>query len=326
MSIKLKDTANITATSASSATSATKLQTARTINGTNFDGTGNITTANWGTARNIQIGNTAKSVNGSGNVSWCLSEIGAAASNHTHSYLPLSGGTVTGHIIPNGAYNLGSASNPWVDVIVKGSFINTVSSGGEGYFAFSNGSKFTTAIYGKADGEIGIYDSLRSRHVFSYNVQDNNFTLTFSNNLKPNANNVFDLGHSTARWRTVYTINTLNVSDKNYKENIEYISDSITKNNKITYKDMYNFYKDIKLATYNYKNQEHQEFGFVAQDIANTKVGGQIALNSENGYMYSVGSYISSVAGALKQCINEIELLKEINKELYEEIHTLKNK
>ena len=61
------------------ANSATKLATARSINGTNFDGTGNITTANWGTARNIQIGNTTKSVNGSGNISWSLSEIGAAS-------------------------------------------------------------------------------------------------------------------------------------------------------------------------------------------------------------------------------------------------------
>lgn len=70
---------------ANTAGSVPKLQTARTINGTNFDGTGNITTANWGTARNIQIGNTAKSVNGSGNVSWSLSEIGAAAASHgTH--------------------------------------------------------------------------------------------------------------------------------------------------------------------------------------------------------------------------------------------------
>ena len=57
------------------AATATKLQTARTINGTNFDGSGNITTTNWGTARNISIqdhnaGHTgsAVSVNGSGNV------------------------------------------------------------------------------------------------------------------------------------------------------------------------------------------------------------------------------------------------------------------
>lgn len=59
-----------------SANSAVKLATARSINGTNFDGTGNITTANWGTARTITVGNTGKSVNGSGNVSWSLGEIG----------------------------------------------------------------------------------------------------------------------------------------------------------------------------------------------------------------------------------------------------------
>lgn len=57
------------------AATATALQTARSINGTNFDGTGNITTANWGTARNISIADataantgTGVSVNGSGNV------------------------------------------------------------------------------------------------------------------------------------------------------------------------------------------------------------------------------------------------------------------
>jgi hypothetical protein len=55
---------------------AVRLQTARTINGTSFDGTANITTANWGTARNITIGGTTKSVNGASNVSWSLSEIG----------------------------------------------------------------------------------------------------------------------------------------------------------------------------------------------------------------------------------------------------------
>ncbi len=54
--------------------SATKLQTARTINGTSFDGSANITTALWGTARNIYIADStaahtsaAVSVNGSGN-------------------------------------------------------------------------------------------------------------------------------------------------------------------------------------------------------------------------------------------------------------------
>ena len=56
---------------------ADKLTTARQINGTNFDGTAAITTANWGTARTLTIGGTGKSVNGSGNVTWTLSEIQA---------------------------------------------------------------------------------------------------------------------------------------------------------------------------------------------------------------------------------------------------------
>ena len=63
------------------ASSATKLKTARNINGTAFDGTANITTANWGTARTITIGGTGKSVNGSANVSWSHAEIGATVSN-----------------------------------------------------------------------------------------------------------------------------------------------------------------------------------------------------------------------------------------------------
>lgn len=41
----------------------------------------------WTNSRTITIGSTGKSVDGSGNVSWSLSEIGAASSSHTHTYL-----------------------------------------------------------------------------------------------------------------------------------------------------------------------------------------------------------------------------------------------
>lgn len=61
------------------ASSATQLQTTRTINNTSFNGTANIITANWGTSRTLTIGSTGKSVNGSTNVSWTLTEIGALA-------------------------------------------------------------------------------------------------------------------------------------------------------------------------------------------------------------------------------------------------------
>lgn len=59
--------------------SATKLQTARQINGTNFDGTANITTAKWGTARTITLGSYLSgsvSLDGSANVTLNANVIG----------------------------------------------------------------------------------------------------------------------------------------------------------------------------------------------------------------------------------------------------------
>lgn len=105
------------------AATATKLATARSINGTNFNGSGNITTATWGTARNLTIGSTKKSVNGGADVSWSLSEIGAAAASHSHSYLPLSGGTLTGNL------NLKPASGEGGEIHLDASTANRTENG-----------------------------------------------------------------------------------------------------------------------------------------------------------------------------------------------------
>lgn len=58
-----------------------------------------------------------------GNVNLTPANIGAAAASHTHSYLPLSGGTLTGNlssrqIAPsaNGSYSLGTSSLKWSNV------------------------------------------------------------------------------------------------------------------------------------------------------------------------------------------------------------------
>ncbi len=58
------------------ATTATTLQTARTINGTSFNGSTDIVTSYWGTARTITIGNTSKVVNGSTDYNWTPYQIG----------------------------------------------------------------------------------------------------------------------------------------------------------------------------------------------------------------------------------------------------------
>lgn len=74
---------------------ADQLMTARNINGTPFNGTADITTANWGTARNITIGNTGRPVDGSSDVTWSLDDIGAATASHNHDgrYVYNYGGT-----------------------------------------------------------------------------------------------------------------------------------------------------------------------------------------------------------------------------------------
>ena len=77
-----------------SVASAAQLTTARSINGTNFNGTGNITTNSWGTSRTITIGSTGKSVNGSADASWSLTEIGAAPASHTHDASAIISGVI----------------------------------------------------------------------------------------------------------------------------------------------------------------------------------------------------------------------------------------
>lgn len=137
----LKLPATIKATLSGNASTATKLQTTRTINGTNFDGSANITTSKWGTARNVYIKDSdgtntsaAVSVDGSANISLKLpSTIKASLSGNATSatkatndsdgnainttYLKKSGGTMTGTLTSraltpsaNNSYAVGTSS------------------------------------------------------------------------------------------------------------------------------------------------------------------------------------------------------------------------
>jgi hypothetical protein len=98
------------------AKTATTLATARTINGTSFDGSANITTANWGTARNISIADsdatntgTAVSVNGSGAVTLKLpATIKATLSGNASSASKLATKrtiTLTGSVTGSGEFD-----------------------------------------------------------------------------------------------------------------------------------------------------------------------------------------------------------------------------
>ena len=85
----------ITGSISGNAGTATTLATAININGTSFNGSQSITTANWGTARNITIGSTTRSVNGSTTYSWSLTDIGAAATSHSHGNITSASANAT---------------------------------------------------------------------------------------------------------------------------------------------------------------------------------------------------------------------------------------
>lgn len=60
---------------------AASLTVSRTINGTSFNGSGDITTTSWGASRNLTIGATAKAVTGAADVSWTFAEVAGTTAN-----------------------------------------------------------------------------------------------------------------------------------------------------------------------------------------------------------------------------------------------------
>ena len=104
--------------------------------------TGNAATATkLATARNLTIGSTAKSFDGSAAVSWTLAEIGASPAGHNHdsTYLKLSGGTLTG--------NLTMAAGAWFKNLNTGWDNNKIP-----YFVSGEMTvgEFTTSSFAKA--------------------------------------------------------------------------------------------------------------------------------------------------------------------------------
>lgn len=160
--------------------------------------------------------------------------------------------------------------------------------------------------------------------------------------LRPSANNTYTLGTSSQRWSTVYAVNAFNTSDVQYKENITLVNEGkkndeasvlsvINNEDIITLNDMRNFIKDdCDIYKYNYIGQKNEEFGFVAQNIVKSKVGSKLIVDSDGGYMYSQGTYVGIVVGALKEEIKirdkELKEQKEINEELNEKVNKLEER
>ena len=106
----------------------------------------------WTTARTITIGNTGKSVNGSANVTWTLSEIGVDG-----VYLPLAGGTMTG--TTSHGDNVKAKYGTGNDLTIYATGTTSILDIPAGDFHIGDYETFSTGSFSfaRVSGETGIY-------------------------------------------------------------------------------------------------------------------------------------------------------------------------
>lgn len=127
------------------------------------------------------------------------------------------------------------------------------------------------------------------------------------------------------------------MSDREVKENIEYLEDKYLKT-KMKRESFSDFIRNFKFATYNYKGAEETNFGFIAQDIEYSDIGKYMLreftiynFNPETGeklderecLAFDVTAYTSVVAKALQE---EIKLRDKQIESLEEKIKLLEKK
>ena len=141
------------------AATATKLQTARTINGTSFNGTTNIVTAYWGTARTISLSGAvtgSASVNGSQNVTITT----------TYQFGSIDGRYVGGNKIANH----GSSGKAYTADTYSSTFVN------KAFVAFAERGSWAYADNGYVSTDTGVNIPLAGTAIFQWGASDTNKT------------------------------------------------------------------------------------------------------------------------------------------------------
>lgn len=141
------------------AATATKLQTARTINGTSFDGTANIVTAYWGTARTISLSGAvtgSASVNGSQNVTITT----------TYQFGSIDGRYVGGNkTADHGSYGTAYTADTYSSTFVNKAFVAFAE---RGFWAYANNGYVST--------DTGVNIPLAGTAIFQWGASDTNKT------------------------------------------------------------------------------------------------------------------------------------------------------
>lgn len=211
---------------------------------------------------------------------------GKANASHTHSYLPLSGGSLTGNLTVNANISASTisatstiATNGGINAkgTITGHTINAtngMSVAGSEICAgkTSTGSYFNRVPIIGSDGAVEVgrfmdwhYSGTENKdyhlrlEVPDWNCLFVNGGLRVTSTFYPNSNGGIDVGQSGTRFRTVYCTTVNQSSDKKFKEDIVYLDDvPTTYSNRNTNTNIFKKFitDDLKIASYKFIQPE----------------------------------------------------------------------
>ena len=273
---------------------------------------GNSTTATTlQTARTFTIGNTGKVFNGSINLSWSLSEIGAAASSHTHNYAGSSsaGGVANSSYViqKNSSFNdsnIGRIS--YYDADIRNTSNNaTWSAPSSGWHQIIHNDLSVANYWTELAFPVNDINGLAWRQRRSgsyygwYRILDSN---NYANYALPKSGGTIS-GNLTVTGAIVANGNVTAYSDRKLKANITKIENALDK------------ICSIGGYTFDMLGTGQRQTGVIAQELE--KVLPEAVIKNDNGYLsVDYGRITGLLVEGIKDLKNEIYELKQEIEEL----------
>lgn len=275
----------LTGSLSGNATTATTLQTSRTINGTSFNGSANITTSYWGTTRTIW----GQSVNGSANVSGAMTGVTSI--------------TATGLIRTSNLFSAGDGGSENAYGYYNCTRPNTANTGYVCY-AFVRSGTYAFGL-GYYNNEIVLSSANSSRQFNERWLQLNSSRLLINGNIEAT-------GAVTAKSSS---------SDIRLKKNIkEYNAlDIINKLKSVKY-----YWNDTAKANSPIFNDNEEHYGLIAQDLLINGYSQWVSNCFKDYYVIQYERLIPVLWRGIQQVDNEVATLKKKIATLEKELSSVK--
>lgn len=245
-----------------------------------------------------------------------------ASKSHTHDYLPLSGGSlsgtldVTGNINSTASINIGSYEDTFRSVVIKRKVNSTNYSA---RFGVSSTTIDLTSSSGSSTAMGGVIESYfdgsaQARYLFTN-------TATY-----PGTDNKFYNGVSSRRWKAIYaTSGSVYSSSADEKKDIVPINEKVKRNVDPTVKTIVEGIKDLDLYQYKYRTLGDNDIfvGFLGQELEEKNpeffnLIGSSYTREDGSLQYDIRdtSMIGVLTAGLKEALLEIDNLKARIEEL----------